>query len=264
MVSWGSAHVPLQKQAAILHCAAWGLPQSKIPAVIEGVKRFAVERIFSNWRRTLAAHVENNQDKITFGGVEGAPDEFEVDEAVWRKQDIGDGKVELTEFVGLKRRGDRASLYLDRRDPKHSVSSRAENGRAVPPPFSKPEWKTISDKRVFKGALAHSDGAPVYRTQPDGVLHDSISHMRRRGQKKPQFTKTTTHADASGQSFKAVAGTQSLDGWWGHGKAATKGVNARYDTSVSQRVREAQWAHWVGNRDRWVEAGRVISWIPES
>ncbi len=88
--------------------------------------------------------------------------------------------------------------------------------------------------------------------------------MRRRGQKKPQFTKTTTHADVSGQSFKAVAGTQSLDGWWGHGKAATKGVNARYDTSVSQRVREAQWANWVGNRDRWVEAGRVISWIPES
>ena len=88
----------------------------------------------------------------------------------------------------------------------------------MPPPFTISEWKAISGnnvskkgvvkQRVSKGALSHSDGAPVYNTQLGGVLHDSVSHSRRRGQKKPQFTNTTTHVGADGKTFESTGGTQ--------------------------------------------------------
>jgi hypothetical protein len=82
--------------------------------------------------------------------------------------------------------------------------------------------------------------------------------------KKPEYAKHVTHTDEDGNSYDAVAGTQSLDGWWGHGKEACKGVNARYSVKVEDHLREEQWRHWVGDGDRWAEAGRVLSWTPES
>ena len=56
--------------------------------------------------------------------------------------------------------------------------------------------------------------------------------------------------------------TQSLDGWWGHCKKACSTVNAGFQDSVDDHVREAQWRHWTGDRDRWEAAADVISWLP--
>ena len=259
-VGHGSSWMPLQKQAGILFCAVWDIEQSKVPCLIEDVEHHRVDAVYKAWRHVLKQYVKATQSKIKMGSPSGsAPDQYEVDEAVFRKEDIGDNQVQWQEMVGLKRRGDRKSLVLHKRTKENSVSSRAQNGRAVPPPMSKPEWTKLRKKHVGANALGHSDGAPAYKSQGKGQLHDSVSHSG----KNKQYTKVTTHEDAEGNQFKSVAGTQSLDGWWAHGKRATRGVNARYSDQVEAHIHTEQWQHWQGNQDRWEEAGKVLSWIPE-
>ena len=110
--------------------------------------------------------------------------------------------------------------------------------------------------------MGHADGAPAYKSCAPGQLHDSVRHSQSKG-RKPEYAKAVVHADENGNSYGSVAGTQSLDGWWGHGKRATRGVNARYEDKVDDHFREEQWRHWMGDADRWVEAGHVISWVPQ-
>ena len=97
-------------------------------------------------------------------------------------------------------------------------------------------------------------------TSGDGQFHDSVSHSG----PSASYTKTVKHSLPDGKELKAVAGTQSMDGWWTHGKRNTRGVNARYEDKVEDHIREEQWRHWLGERDRWLAAGEVISWVPES
>ena len=126
----------------------------------------------------------------------------------------------------------------------------------MPPPFTKEEWIDLRERKVGDNALGHFDGAPAYKSQGLNQLRDSVPHS---GPNK-QYTKVTDHLDLEGNSFKAVAGTQSLDGWWTHGKKAAHGVNAKYPDKVWQHVREEQWHHWVGNDDRWTAVGKVLAW----
>ena len=61
-----------------------------------------------------------------------------MDETCLRKHDLGeDGQVQWNENVGLKRRGDPESLYLEQRDPNKSKSTRKSNGGVSPPPYTK-------------------------------------------------------------------------------------------------------------------------------
>ena len=263
-VGRGNRFIPLSKQAGILFCAVWGVQQSMVPALIEDVGHKRVDEVYKSWRNVAKNYVKGVQAKTKFGTPGGGAqphDEYEVDEAVVRKEDIEDNQVQWQEVVGLKRRGDRKSLVVHKRAASKSVSSRAENGRAVPPPQSKEEWNKLRKKHVGHNALCHPDGAPAYKAQDKakGQLHDSVSHSG----KNKAYTKVTTHVDAEGEEFKSVAGTQSLDGWWTHAKRATHGVNARYAGQVEAHIHTEQWQHWEGNDDRWVAAGVVLSWIPE-
>ncbi len=100
---------------------------------------------------TLHLNVVSKQGPIQFGAdTPGSSnvDEFEVDEVSLRKKDLGNNKVQWHEYVGGKRRGDRSSLVLEQRPAKRSQSSYSQNGRAVPPPMTKPEWKNFRKRRV--------------------------------------------------------------------------------------------------------------------
>ena len=138
-------------------------------------------------------------------------DEFEVDETCLRKRDASeDGQqVQWTEYVGLKRRGDPESLYLEQRDLNKSKSKRKCNGGVSPPPYTKEEWLALAKKKVRSGSLQHSDGAKAYQQNLDGVERDYVSHSTRGD--GPHFV-------AASSVHGALAGTQSLDGWWGHAK----------------------------------------------
>ena len=262
--SWGNVYVPLKTQACILFCAAWNVNQSLIPALIEDLSHKKVDQVYKAWRVLLKDYIKETQKDISYGSTEaGVLDEIEVDEAAFRKLDGPDGEVEWNEIVGSKRRGDRKSLYLEKRSEDHSRSLRAEDGRAAPPPLTKNEWRKFRDARVGEGSLTHSDGAPAYNETGAGSYHDKVCHDSRRGGKRVQeYTRKVEHDLPDGTSYKAMAGTQSIDGWWGHGKRACHGVKAQDKHILESHIRAEQWRHWVGAGDRWAEAGKVISWVP--
>ena len=210
--------------------------------------------------------MEENQKKIKFGNLreekdilhEVFLDEFEVDETSLRAQAISNNHVQFKEIVGLKRRGDPHSLFVEPRSKVHSISARTvETGRAAPPPLTAEEWDAIRDARVGGDSLCHSDGARCYDRVASGAAHDYVVH----GNKKKEFTKPTCHITKDGEPFYSVGGTQSLDGWWSTATRNTSGVGAKHDRILLQRVREKQWHHWIGDKDRWLEAGHVITTV---
>lgn len=176
----------------MLHCAVWSVPQAVVPAIVEGVGRWAVEEGYKRWRAVSSDYVKTKQKDIQFG-TKSVPDkddntpadEYEGDEVVFRKQDIGNNEVQWLEGVGLKRRGDRASLVLEERHSKRSTAARAENGRAVPPPYTTEEWNGMRDRHVRVHALGHFGGAPAYKSQGEGQYRDAVL----------QWTKQTVHEE---------------------------------------------------------------------
>jgi hypothetical protein len=74
-----------------------------------------VENMYTSWRTTVKGFVQTKQEAIHFGSKSSKMDELEVDEAVVRKTELGDNKVQWHEVVGLKRRGDRESLLITKR-----------------------------------------------------------------------------------------------------------------------------------------------------
>ena len=125
--------------------------------------------------------------------------------------------------------------------------------------MSTPEWKVFKKKHTGSNALSHSDGAWAYQSGDGEHLHDSVCHSG----KHKAYTREVTHLTKCGKELKAVAGTQSLDGWWSHGKRACHGVQARHPEHVEAHLRFEQWQHWTGNEDRWSAIGKVLSWVPE-
>ena len=125
-------------------------------------------------------------------------------------------------------------------------------------------WSKLKKDRVGKGSLSHSDGAPAYTQKNDGRLRDKVRHgmPRNGGKTRPEYTKRFTHTLESGEEVVAIGGTQCLDGWWTHGKRAAYGVKASNKKGLDNHIREEQWRHWVGSKDRWVECGKVIAWVP--
>lgn len=265
----GQSFVPLRLQAGILFCAVWGIPKCYVPLLIDGVgNKKLVDNVYTRWRSHLSLYVVYKQQSIVYGGSRSASvlDEVEVDEAIMRKSSIDDEQVEWQEYTGLKRRGDPKSLYLQKRDPKRSRSSRTMKGTAVPPPQSINEWTEIANcpvgdgRRVGENTLVHADGAPAYARKPHGTFVDQVSHSG----KNKCFTKRVTHLLSSGQTYAAVGGTQSLDGWWKSPKKRLFGIPAVAQEAVDRVVRETQWQHWCGPDDRWEAAGNVLSWSSDS
>ena len=212
----------------------------------------------------MRSFVLTKQENIVFGQTtpkDSQLDEHEWDETAVRKNDEPEHQVLWTEYILGKRRGDRESLYVEKRARSKSRSTRCSNGQVCPPPMTTDEWVKIRDKRVKSGALSHTDGAPAYKgTRPD-TYHDSVSHTKTRT-KKPEWTKEITHASPDGEVIHTLGGTQCLDGWSAHGKRATYGVQSRNTLAIDMHFREEQWRHWVGGRDRWVEALNVIQYVP--
>ena len=90
---------------------------------------------------------------------------------------------------------------------------------------------------------------------------DSVNHSINKRRKK-EFVKEVVYTDKNRASYRALGGTQSLDGLWSHLQRNTSTVPAKYRKHIDSRIREAQWRHWIGSADRWVEAGRVLAWTP--
>ena len=156
-------------------CACWGVPANLVPALIKDPQWKAVAVIYGKWKACVQRFVEAKQEAGVFGHSSASSsaarkplDEFEVDETCVRKRDLGDDTVEWTEYVGMKRRGDPQSLYLEQRSLDKCKSKRKSNGGVSPPPYTK-EWLALAAKKVCPGALQHSDGAKACQQDLEGV-----------------------------------------------------------------------------------------------
>eukprot|EP00747_Dinoflagellata_sp_TGD_P028540 gnl/TRDRNA2_/TRDRNA2_133329_c1_seq1.p1 gnl/TRDRNA2_/TRDRNA2_133329_c1~~gnl/TRDRNA2_/TRDRNA2_133329_c1_seq1.p1 ORF type:complete len:229 (+),score=40.32 gnl/TRDRNA2_/TRDRNA2_133329_c1_seq1:152-838(+) len=47
-------------------------------------------------------------------------------------------------------------------------------------------------------------------------------------------------------------------------RAAGEAATASRRSALTHHIREAQWRHWVGGKDRWEAAAKVVQWIPPS
>ena len=110
------------------------------------------------------------------------------------------------------------------------------------------KWLALAKKKVRSGSLQHSDGAKAYQQNLDGVERDYVSHSTRGD--GPHFV-------AASSVHGALAGTQSLDGWWGHAKKNCVGLNAD-DEQIARHVHEQQWRHWFAESDKFEAGGTVI------
>ena len=263
----GRGGVNLRLQVAILWCAVWRVQQWLVPAIVRGANRNAVDTMCNAWRETLSKFMEEQQEFIKFGNFPNSTElaeEIETDEFVVRKEtgdDIdGHPVVSWQEFVNMKRRGDRKSLYVSRRDPSQSVSAVNSKGFAVPPPYTKEEWKPLRDRRFKPGAsgINHTDGLPAYTAQPPGWQGDKVSHGRSKTKGGPEFVGKRRHTSQDGRVHATVGGTQALDSIGGHLKHNVGQVNARFPGRVSERIREGQWHHWVKAEDKWEAAAVVL------
>ena len=88
-----------------------------------------------------------------------------------------------------------------------------------------------------------------------GVERDYVSHSTGNG--GPYFVAS------SAASSTALAGTQSLDGWWGRAKRNLTGINAANDSHLGAGMREAQWRHWLQECDRFETGGTVVQYCIE-
>ena len=136
------------------------------------------------------------------------------------------------------------------------IGKRKSNGGVSPPPYTKEEWLALAAKKVRPGALQHSDGAKAYHQDLEGVERDYVSHSTRNG--------GSYFAASSAASSSALAGTQSLDGWWGRAKRNLTGITAANESHLDAWMREAQWRHWLQECDRFETGGTVVRYCIEN
>ena len=146
----GSDALPLSKQAKLMWHAAWNTPPRQVRADM-GLSEKCVAAAYTRWRKVLKKWVEHKQAAIKVGRNYN---EIEADEVVIRKKSLPRNKVQWYEYVGLKQRGDKESLILEKRPLEKTVAKRAKpvrprnKGRAAPPPLKSEEWVAIAKKHV--------------------------------------------------------------------------------------------------------------------
>lgn len=197
------------------------MPQALVPAIIRGVGARAVKTVYNDWRAALAEFMRDAQEYIKFGNYpepNELPEQLETDEFVVRglkaKDVHGHTVTQWQEFVQMKRRGDRKSLYIAERAHDKSVSARNSKGFTVPPPYTKQEWEPLASSRALANSMAinHTDGLPTYKkNQPRKWTQDAVAHGRPRSRGGPEFTGSRMHATPSGLMLETIGGTQSVD-----------------------------------------------------
>lgn len=214
----------------------------------------------------LQKWVEHKQAAIKVGGEY---EEIEADEVVVRKKSLAQNMVCWHEFVGVKQRGDRQSLILQKRAAEHTVSKRAEparpgkkGGRAAPPPLKSKEWVAIAKNHVKNKTVLHVDGAQAYAKKVKGIemRRDTVDHGCRHG--GPYYAKKAVRNGLTGQPRGKTKRQLLLEHslWMDSGVSRSLiFVESRQDEErVDERVRQTQWMHWIGSDDPFAAQGQVL------
>ena len=130
------------------------------------------------------------------------------------------------------------------------------------PPVAK---KYLQHKKV----ILHTGGAKSYRlktTFVDGILHDRVVHKKKKitvGGKtvwvRPKYVRLFVHKLPDGRVLCTKGGTQIIDRFWQFLRAHIGTRSDKVDSSsMTARVRSAQWLYWNRGEDHWLATGRMI------
>ena len=78
--------------------------------------------------------------------------------------------------------------------------------------------------------------------EPDNHMEEDTQRVARVHSNQPNGGPYFVASSAA--SSTSLAGTQSLDGWWGRAKRNLTGINAANDSHLDAGMREAQWRHF--------------------
>ena len=220
----GSEGHSLQKQAAALLLRLVNVPLADIH-ILTHMNHKAVEHMNKNLLLLRKGHVQESEKSICFGGNPKSWKDVEVDEATFDKKtlqeyeitkdDAAAGKnVQWEQRGGLIQRGSPHTLVLTKLNPAITVP-RAPGPGAM----RKIDWKPIANKWLKnRSVVLHSDSARSYRMKIPGVVHDAVTHRKKRVKRggkfvwvQPTYVKVSSHKLPNGRRIKTKAGTQIVD-----------------------------------------------------
>ena len=270
----GSEGHSLQKQAAALLLRLVNVPLADIH-ILTHMNHKAVEHMNKNLLLLRKGHVQESEKSICFGGNPKSWKDVEVDEATFDKKtlqeyeitkdDAAAGKnVQWEQLGGLIQRGSPHTLVLTKLNPAITVP-RAPGPGAM----RKIDWKPIANKWLKnRSVVLHSDSARSYRMKIPGVVHDAVTHKKKRVKRggkfvwvQPTYVKVSSHKLPNGRRIKTKAGTQIVDRAWRFIKERLRRNNAvrAGSTMLTAQIRSAQYEYWHRKDDLWLCAGKLVA-----
>ena len=157
----GRGHTPLGKQAALLLCAAAGVPSVSAHLILD-VDDKVVNTIYTNYDIARSQFVMEREKTITYGqwhDVEA--DEVDLGKGEDQNASSAVKKVQWEQWGGLVERGRPDSLMLFRLKPA-LTHKRAPGPGAI----RKRDWAPIARKHLHnKQVILHTDGARAYKDE---------------------------------------------------------------------------------------------------
>ena len=263
----------LQKQAAALLLRLVNVPLADIH-ILTHMNHKAIEKLNKSLLFLRKGYVQEAEKSILFGGNPRNWKDVEVDEATFDKRTLQETEVSKKDFVagktvqweqwgGLVQRGSPDTLVLAKLNPAITVP-RAPGPGAM----RKVDWKPLANKWLKdRSVVLHSDFARSYRMKISGVVHDAVTHKKRRVKRdgkfvwvQPTYVKVSTHTLPGGRRIKTKAGTQIIDRAWRFIKERLKRNQAvkAGSTMLAAQIRSAQCEYWHRKDDLWLSTGKLV------
>ena len=267
---WGQGRSSLKEQSVVLLCALAGSSITTTHLLTKKNDKM-IRGIYQRLDQCRRKAVERDEKKIKCGAsVEW--NDVEADEVDLGKEDTGTLNtpaskpvVKWEQWGGVVERGFPNTLLLTRLHPK--TTKRRAPG---PGPITKTDWKPVAD-RYLKGrkVILHTDGAKSYRlkTSPvKGILHDWVVHKKKkvtiRGRTawiRPKYVVLFEHQLPDGKTIRTKGGTQIIDRAWGVLRSHIGSRSGKVSsTSITARIRSAQWCYWNRGEDLWLATGQML------
>ena len=176
--SHGPQHVPLREQASILFSTLAGVNAPSARLLFRKNHKH-VERLRSRLYACRTRFVEKMEKQIRIGKNTVAWNDVEAGEVDLRKSKVGSGdseKVQWEQWGGIVERGFPQTLILTRLQPIHTKPRAPRPG-----PIRKRDWAPIAKRHLKKrDVVLHTDDARAYKMHIPGVLHDNVTHMKKK------------------------------------------------------------------------------------
>ena len=239
----------------------------------------SVRTLHGAYLNVVAPAQERANSELRVGGDR---QHCEADEVAFRcraaDQPGDEGKIEWLRYIGVLRRGS-SQIFLQQLPPRITGGAGQGGGGALSLAELDAVFKVESDDPLLvRGSLLHTDSAKAYRhigplhwPAPSplkdrasfderykrfGYTHATVCHKRKKNQ-KVAYAKEVTMKLPDGTLISALAGTQTIDGFWqslrlntSRRGVKTGSVGSAARIRLHKLVREYQWHYWYLEQER--------------